>query len=125
MVAYWNETPYTVNVYIFAQYVFSCNSRRAVAARKYDASENIGYCRANRIDCQMSKIRWCKTCLFGLHSQKFSCAKIYTFTVHSHLKSTNYQLSRISCYMLLWVACYKCYLYNEYHTFAIGNNLHC
>ena len=41
----------TVNVDIFAQYIFLRISRRAVDARKYDVSENMKYYSANRINC--------------------------------------------------------------------------
>ena len=36
---------YTVNVEIFAQYIFSRISRRSLAARKYDVSEYINHYR--------------------------------------------------------------------------------
>ena len=41
---------YTVNVEIFAQYLFSHISRRAVDARKYDVSENKIHYRLNGIN---------------------------------------------------------------------------
>ena len=37
-----SRCPITVNVEIFAQYIFSCISRRPLDARKFDMSEN--YC---------------------------------------------------------------------------------
>ena len=39
----------TVNVEIFAQYIFSRISRRAIGARKFDVSENYNHNRTNRI----------------------------------------------------------------------------
>ena len=38
----------TVNVDIFAQYIFSRISRRALDARKYDLSEKVNHYRPNR-----------------------------------------------------------------------------
>ena len=38
LICYLTISLYTVNVEIFAQYIFSCISRRAVDARKYDVS---------------------------------------------------------------------------------------
>ena len=38
----------TVNVEIFAQYIFSRISRMTLDARKYDVSENLNYYRSNR-----------------------------------------------------------------------------
>ena len=43
----------TVNVDIFAQYIFSRISRRVLDARKYDVSEKINPYRANRINYYM------------------------------------------------------------------------
>ena len=40
---------YTVNIEIFAQYIFSRISRRAIDARKFDVSENYNHNRTNRI----------------------------------------------------------------------------
>ena len=40
----------TVNVEIFAQYIFSRISRRALDARKFDVSENYYHNRTNRIN---------------------------------------------------------------------------
>ena len=53
----------TVNVAIFAQYIFSRISRWDLDARKFDVSENYNHNRTN--------------------IRKFSCAKISTFTVYS------------------------------------------
>ena len=39
----------TVNVEIFAQYISSRISRRAIDARKFDVSENYNHNRTNRI----------------------------------------------------------------------------
>ena len=41
---------YTVNVEIFARYIFSFISRKAVEARKFDVSENYYHNRTNRIN---------------------------------------------------------------------------
>ena len=43
----------TVNVDIFAQYIFSRISRRMLDARKYDVSEKINPYRANKINYYM------------------------------------------------------------------------
>ena len=45
--------PLTVNVEIFAQYIFSRISRCALDARKYDVSEKIKHYRSNRINYKM------------------------------------------------------------------------
>ena len=45
------SAPYTVNVEIFAQYIFSCISRSVLGARKYDVSEKINHYSANRSNC--------------------------------------------------------------------------
>ena len=41
---------HTVNVEIFAQYIYSCISRMALDARKYDVSDNLNYYRSKRIE---------------------------------------------------------------------------
>ena len=41
----------TVNVEIFAQYIFSRISRSVVGARKYDVSEKLNQYSANRSNC--------------------------------------------------------------------------
>ena len=41
----------TVNVEIFAQYIFSLISRSVLGARKYDVSEKMNHYSANRINC--------------------------------------------------------------------------
>ena len=46
---------YTVNVEILAQYIFSCISRRALYARKFDVSENYYHNRTNRINWYMGE----------------------------------------------------------------------
>ena len=43
----------TVNVEIFAQYLFSHISRMVSDARKYDVSENLNHYRLNGIRCKM------------------------------------------------------------------------
>ena len=75
----------TVNVEIFAQYIFSCISRRAFDARKFDVSENYYHYRTNRINWYMRENLAARICLLMLDARKFSCAKICTFTVkHIH-----------------------------------------
>ena len=44
---------HTVNVYIFAQYIFSHISRRVLDARKYDVSEKINHYNSDRINYRM------------------------------------------------------------------------
>ena len=46
----------TVNVHIFAQYIFSRISRRALDARKYDVSEKMNYYRSNRKICPRENV---------------------------------------------------------------------
>ena len=72
---------YTVNVDIFAQYIFSRISRRALDARKFDASENHYHKRTNRIDKYMRENLTMRICHLMLDARKFSCTKISTFTV--------------------------------------------
>ena len=72
----------TVNVEIFAQYIVSRVSRRALDARKYDASEKIDYYSANRNTCLMRGKLSTRKYNQWLAARKFSCAKISTFTVY-------------------------------------------
>ena len=67
-----------MNVEIFAQYIFS---RRAVDARKFDVSENYYHNKTDRIDWHVCENKDMRICYTGLDARKFSCAKIYTFTV--------------------------------------------
>ena len=71
----------TVNVEIFAQYIFSRISRRASDARKFDVSENHYHKRTNRNKQHMRENLTARICLIGLDARRFSCAKISTFTV--------------------------------------------
>ena len=71
----------TVNVEIFAQYVFSRISRSAIDARKFDVSENHNHNRTNRIHRYMRENITTRICLQGLDVRKFSSAKICTFAV--------------------------------------------
>ena len=71
----------TVNVEIFAQYIFSCISRMALDARKFDVSENYNHNRTNRNKQHMRENLTARIFLIGLDARKFSCAKISTFTV--------------------------------------------
>ena len=64
-----------MNVEIFAQYIFSRISRRALDARKFDVSENYNQNRTNRNNLTA------RICVLGLGARKFSCVKISTFTV--------------------------------------------
>ena len=72
----------TVNVDIFAQYIFSRILRRALDARKFDVSENYYHNRTNRISGYMRENLAARICLLMLDARKFSCAKICTFTVY-------------------------------------------
>ena len=72
---------YTVNVEIFAQYIFSRISRRALDARKNDVSENYNHNRTNRNKQHMRENLTARICVIGLDARKFSCVKISTFTV--------------------------------------------
>ena len=71
----------TVNIEIFAQYIFSRISRRALDARKFDVGENHHQNRTNRINWYMRENLAARICLLMLDAQKFSCAKICTFIV--------------------------------------------
>ena len=75
------ESQVTVNVEIFAQYIFSRISGRALDARKLDVNENYYHNRTNRINWSMSENLAVRMCLLMLDARKVSCAKICTFTV--------------------------------------------
>ena len=68
----------TVNVEIFAQYIFS---RVVSYARKYDVSENLNHYRLDRIRYKMRENMSTRKGHIWLDARKFSCAKISTFTV--------------------------------------------
>ena len=68
----------TVNVDIFAQYIFS---RMALYARKYDVSEKINQIGTKRTNSYLRENLVARKCLLRLDARKFSCAKISTFTV--------------------------------------------
>ena len=68
----------TVNVEIFAQYIFS---RRVLGARKYDVSEKINHYRASRNNCYLRENMSTRKGRLGPDARKFSSAKISTFTV--------------------------------------------
>ena len=72
----------TVNVEIFAQYIFSRISRSALDARKYDVSEKMKHYRSNRINYKMHENLSTRKCHQGLDARKFSCAETSTFTVY-------------------------------------------
>ena len=71
----------TVNVEIFAQYIFSIISRRALDARTFDVSENYNHNRTNRNKQHMCENLNAPIRVIGLDARKFSCAKISMFTV--------------------------------------------
>ena len=65
----------TVNVEIFAQYIFSRLSR------KYDVSANLNHYRLDGIRYKIRENVSTRKGHIGLDARKFSCAKISTFTV--------------------------------------------
>ena len=73
-----NYIIHTVNVEIFAQYIFSRISDRALDARKFDGSENYYHNRTNRINWYMCENLAARICLLLHDVRKFSCAKICT-----------------------------------------------
>ena len=73
-----NYIIHTVNVEIFAQYIFSRISDRALDARKFDGSENYYHNRTNRINWYMRENLAARICLLLHDVRKFSCAKICT-----------------------------------------------
>ena len=73
----------TVNVDIFAQYIFSRISCRALDARKFHVNENYYHNRTNRIKWYMRENLAVRICLLMLDARKSSCAKICTFTVYN------------------------------------------
>ena len=81
-------SPQTVNVEMFAQYIHLRISRRALNAHKLDVSKNCDCKRTNRNKQHMRENLTARICLKGLDAQKFSCAKISTFTVAHILTST-------------------------------------
>ena len=66
---------------IFAQYKFSCISRRALSARKFDVSENYNHNRTNRIKWYVRENQTTRILLLGLDARTFIWPKISTFTV--------------------------------------------
>ena len=71
----------TVNVDIFAQYIFSRISRMALCAQKYDVSEKINQNGTKRTNSYLRANFVVQKCPLRLDARKFSCAKISTFTV--------------------------------------------
>ena len=57
---------YTVNVEIFAQYIFSRILCRVLDARKYDVSEKINHYRTDRVNCAMRENLSSRKCRLGL-----------------------------------------------------------
>ena len=76
---------YTVNIYIFAQYIFSRILHSALDARKYDVNEKMKHYRSNRIYYKMRENLSTRKCHQGLDVRKFRCAKISTFTVYKYI----------------------------------------
>ena len=89
----------TVNVEIFAQYIFSRISRSALDARKYDVSEKMKRYRSNRINYKMRENLSRRKCHRGLDARKFSCAKISTFTVCSLYSNKNMYDTKVSRFL--------------------------
>ena len=73
---------YSVNVEIFAQYIFSRISRMALDARKFDVRENYNHNRTNRNKQHMRENLTARIFFIWLDARKFSCVKISTFTVY-------------------------------------------
>ena len=71
----------TVNVEIFAQYIFLRISRMTLHARKYDVSEKINQTSIERTNSYLRENLVARKCSLRLYARKFSCAKISTFTV--------------------------------------------
>ena len=72
----------TVNVKIFAQYIFSRILYRALDALNFAVSENYNHDRTNRTsNWYLRKDLAMQTCHLGLDVRKFNCAKISAFTV--------------------------------------------
>ena len=71
----------TVNVEIFAHYIFLRISRMVSYAQKYDVSENLNHYRLDRIRYKMRENMTTRKGHIWLDARKFSCAKISTFTV--------------------------------------------
>ena len=66
---------YTVNIDIFAQYLFSHISRMVSDVRKYDVSENLDNYRLDRISYRLHENMSTRKYHIGLDEQKFSSAK--------------------------------------------------
>ena len=66
---------------MFAQYIFSRISRRALDARKLDVSKNDYHNRTNRINWYVREDLAAPICILMLDAHKFSCEKIYMFSV--------------------------------------------
>ena len=74
--------PYsTVNVDVFAQYIFSHISRRVLHGWKFDVSKNYNNNRINIINWYVCKNIITPISIRELDARKFSSAKISTFTV--------------------------------------------
>ena len=87
---------HTVNVEIFAQYIFSRISCRDLDARKFGVSENYNHNTTNRNKLHMRENLTMRIWLLVLGARKFSCAKICTFTVGLYAKHFVYTLIRLS-----------------------------
>ena len=75
---------HTVNVEIYAQYIFSRISRMVPYARKYDVSENLNHYRLDGIRYKIRENMSTRKGHIRLDARKFSCAKISTFTVYKY-----------------------------------------
>ena len=73
-----------MNIEYFTQYIFSRIWQRALDAQKFGVSEEITHNRTNRINWYVRENLATGRCLVRLDAQKFSSAKISTFTVLSY-----------------------------------------
>ena len=73
----------TINVEIFAQYIFS---RMALYARKYYVSEKINQTSTHINNSNLRENLVARKCSLMLYARKFSCAKMSTFTVLEKMK---------------------------------------
>ena len=95
---YKSTKMYTVNVEIFAQYIFSRISRSALDARKYDVIVKMKHYRSNRINYKMRENLSTRKCPQGLDARKFSCPKIYRLYNTAWKKPTFYFLCALLIY---------------------------
>ena len=67
---------------MFAQYIFSRISHRALQGGKFDVIEKYNHNRTNINQQHMRENLTARICVIGLHARIFNCAKISTFTVY-------------------------------------------